>query len=95
MRCRVVPSPIQHATSQPHCLPFLQLPDGRKIRSVHVAASIKAPPAGKGIWGAAWMNPVQMKYGAWPASGEVGRWGNQQECGGHGAGRASSRLVLG
>ena len=30
------------------------------------------PPAGKGIWGAAWLQPVdQTKYGKWPASGEI------------------------
>lgn len=30
------------------------------------------PPVGKGIWGAAWMQPAdQEKYGKWPASGEI------------------------
>lgn len=49
----------------------LQLPDGRKVKSVHVAARIKLPPPSKGLQASLYMLPVQNKYGAWPASGEV------------------------
>lgn len=53
-------------------LPFpSQLLDGRKVKSVHVAARIKLPPPSKGLQATFYMLPVTNKYGGWPASGEV------------------------
>lgn len=52
------------------------MPDGRKVRSVHVAASIQAPPPAQGTAGAFWLKPVTASYGAWPASGEIDVFGS-------------------
>ncbi|KAL4445722.1 hypothetical protein ABPG77_008921 [Micractinium sp. CCAP 211/92] len=51
--------------------PGMQLPDGRKVKSVHVAARIKLPPPSKGLQATLHMLPVTNKYGGWPASGEI------------------------
>ena len=66
----------------------VQLPDGSRIKSLRVVASIQAPPPGQGIWGQLWLAPTTPKYGAWPASGEVRRRGGQ---GTAGAGRQRGR----
>lgn len=63
--------------ARPACSASLQLADGSKIRSLRVTASIQAPPPGQGIAGACWMSPVNLTYGAWPASGEVRRKGRR------------------
>lgn len=75
--CNPLPSPPRarthiHTTFSLACLPS-QLPDGRKVKSVHVAARIKLPPPCKGLQASLYMQPVDSKYGAWPASGEVRR----------------------
>ncbi|KAL4425900.1 hypothetical protein ABPG75_009916 [Micractinium tetrahymenae] len=56
--------------------PRMQLPDGRKVKSVHVAARIKLPPAGTGLQAGFSMLPVQIKDGAWSAAAEIGIMGS-------------------
>ena len=51
--------------------PGMQLPDGSTVAGLHVEASIQVPQPGQGLWGAFWMLPAELKYGGWPASGEV------------------------
>lgn len=51
--------------------PGMLLPGGGKVASVHISARIKAPPAGQGLLAALTLQPVEEKYGKWPASGEI------------------------
>lgn len=46
------------------------MPDGSKVRLLHVEARMKAPQ-GKGLWSAFVLAPAANKYGPWPASGEA------------------------
>ncbi|PSC76960.1 (1-3)-beta-glucanase [Micractinium conductrix] len=57
--------------SQAGYWPGMPLPGGGTTRSVHVEARMTAPPGGAGLWAAFWMQPVEEKYGGWPASGEI------------------------
>ncbi|GAB4822324.1 hypothetical protein N2152v2_009370 [Parachlorella kessleri] len=44
---------------------------GYNYTTIHVEARVQVPSPGQGIWPALWMFPVDLKYGAWAASGEV------------------------
>jgi beta-glucanase (GH16 family) len=50
--------------------PGMPMPDGSKVRLLHVEARMKAPQ-GKGLWSAFVLAPAANKYGPWPASGEI------------------------
>lgn len=52
--------------------PGMKLADGRTLKSVHIQVRAQVPSPGQGLLASCLLEPVSNKYGAWPASGEIG-----------------------